>query len=50
MPDLGAYVAPVLGAYAVSLALLVAVVVLSVLRAREIKRSLDEAEAKIRNG
>ena len=50
MPELGRYAAEVALAYAGTLALLAGVVVLSVHRARRVKRSLDEAEARRRHG
>ena len=50
MPDLGAYAVEVLSAYAVSLGLLVALVVLSVIRSRQVKRRLAEAEARLKHG
>lgn len=46
MPDLGPYAADVLTAYAVSLVLLAALVVLTVLRARRVARALEEAETR----
>jgi heme exporter protein D len=48
MPDLGNYAAEVLGAYAVTLALLAGIVALSWLQARRSRAALAEAEA--RNG
>jgi heme exporter protein D len=48
IPDLGAYAAEVLSAYAGSLALLGALVVLSMRRWRKVKRQLEEVER--RNG
>jgi heme exporter protein D len=50
MPDLGKYAVEVLSAYAVSIVLLAAIVVLSVARARRVRRELDEAEARQRRG
>ena len=50
IPDLGTYAAPVLASYAVGLALLAAIVILSVIRARRVKRALDAAEARAKNG
>ena len=50
MPDLGAYAVEVLSAYAVSLVLLVALVVLSVVRGKQVKRRLAEAEERLKNG
>ena len=50
MPDLGRYAVEVLSAYAVSIALLAGIVVLSVARARRVRRELEEAEARHRDG
>ena len=50
MPDLGRYAVEVLSAYAVSILLLAGIVALSVLRARKVRRELDEAEARHRHG
>ena len=50
MPDLGPYAVEVLSAYAVSLGLLIALIVFSVMRGKRIKRALEEAEARVRNG
>lgn len=46
MPDLGKYAAEVTLAYAGSLSLLVAIVAISVLRARHVRRALDEIEGQ----
>ncbi|WP_076448342.1 heme exporter protein CcmD [Roseivivax lentus] len=46
MPDLGKYADTVLSAYAVSLVLIVALVALSVMRARKVRRALDEVEGR----
>ncbi|MFN3847586.1 MAG: heme exporter protein CcmD [Paracoccaceae bacterium] len=46
MPELGKYAAVVLSSYGASLALLVAVVALSVWQGRRVKRQLDEVEAR----
>lgn len=48
MPDLGAYTVYVLGAYAISLALLAGIVVLSLAQARRARDQLDEVEARRR--
>lgn len=48
MPDLGRYATEVLSSYAVSLVLIVALVAVSVRRARAARRALDEVEARIR--
>ena len=50
MPDLGKYAVEVLLAYGVSLALLVGIVWLSVGRARRVRRALEDAEARARDG
>ncbi|OUS08166.1 heme exporter protein CcmD [Rhodobacterales bacterium 52_120_T64] len=49
MPDLGKYGATILTAYSATIILVVAMVVLSVVRARKVKRQLAELEAR-RNG
>lgn len=46
MPDLGTYAVPVLASYAVSLALLVAVVITSVRKARRVRARLEEVEQR----
>ena len=46
MPDLGKYAEAVLSSYAISLGLIVALVVLSILRARKVKAQLAEVEAR----
>ena len=50
MPDLGKYAEAVLSSYAISLGLIVALVVLSVLRARKVKAQLAEVEASGKTG
>ncbi|MBS0123907.1 heme exporter protein CcmD [Aestuariicoccus sp. KMU-90] len=50
MPDLGKYAVYVLSSYAVSIALIVALVALSVARARKVKRDLDRIEERVKNG
>ena len=50
MPDLGKYASAVLSAYAVSLILLAAIVILSLWRSRQVRRKLDAAEARRSNG
>ncbi len=50
MPDLGKYAGAVLGAYGISLLLLAAIVGLSLWQSRRMKRRLDEAEARHKNG
>ena len=49
MPDLGKYGETILTAYSATIILVVAMVVLSVVRARKVKRQLAELEAR-RNG
>ncbi len=46
MPDLGPHTVPVLLAYGFSLLFLAALVLASVLRSRQVKRALEEAEGK----
>lgn len=48
MPDLGKYAATVLGAYGAALALLAALVVLTLWQAARMKRALDEVERRER--
>ena len=50
MPDLGPYALEVTLAYAVSLALLAGIVGLSVWQSRRMRRRLDEAEGRRRDG
>jgi heme exporter protein D len=49
MPDLGKYADAVLSSYAVSIILLVAIVWLSLWRARKVKKQLEEIESKAKN-
>jgi heme exporter protein D len=46
MPELGPYAGAVLGAYAVTLALLTGLVTLSLLRAARVRRALAAAERR----
>lgn len=46
MPDLGKYAGTVLGSYAVSIALLAAIIGLSLWRSARVKARLAEAEAR----
>ncbi|MEO0745562.1 MAG: heme exporter protein CcmD [Pseudomonadota bacterium] len=46
MPDLGKYADAVLSAYAVSIALLVAIVVLSLWRGRRVRAEMEDAERR----
>jgi heme exporter protein D len=50
MPDLGDYAVEVTSAYAVSILLLAGIVLLSVVRARRVRRDLEDAEARHRGG
>ncbi len=50
MPDLGTYAVPVLSSYAIGLALLAFIVIQSVLRGAKVKRALDEAEGRAKDG
>ena len=49
MPDLGKYGETILTAYAATIILIAVIVVLSIVRARKVKRQLAELEAR-RNG
>ena len=46
MPDLGKYADAVLSAYAVAIALLVAIVVLSLWRGRRVRAEMEDAERR----
>lgn len=48
MPDLGKYAEAVLSSYAISLVLLAAVVLLSLRRAKRVKKELQEVEKKVK--
>lgn len=48
MPDLGKYATAVLSSYAVSIALILLIVVVSVMRARKVRAQLDEVEKRSR--
>jgi heme exporter protein D len=50
MPDLGKYASEVLGAYAVSLVLIFALVWLSIARARKTRAALDKIEERQKRG
>lgn len=50
MPDLGKYASAVLSAYGVSLVILLAIVAVSVWRARAVHARLVAAEERARNG
>ena len=50
MPELGKYAGAVLSSYAVSLVLIVALVLVSILRARRVKRELSQIEARQKRG
>jgi heme exporter protein D len=49
MPDLGKYAEAVLSSYAVSIALIAALVALSVWRGRRVKAQLDAVERKAKH-
>lgn len=49
MPELGKYAETIMTAYTATIILIAAIVVLSIVRARKVKRQLDELEAR-RNG
>lgn len=46
MPDLGKYAGPVLGSYAASIALILALVALSLWKSAKVKRALREVEER----
>ncbi|MFP4327752.1 MAG: heme exporter protein CcmD [Paracoccaceae bacterium] len=46
MPDLGKYATAVLSSYGVTLALLVALIVLSIWRARKVRAELEKVESR----
>jgi heme exporter protein D len=50
IPELGKYAGTVLGAYAVSILLIVGLTGLSILRARKMKRELDALESRRKGG
>lgn len=51
MPDLGKYADTVLSAYAVSILLLIALVVFSIIRGRKVRAELEKVEQRMsRNG
>ncbi|KIC34705.1 heme exporter protein CcmD [Leisingera sp. ANG-S5] len=51
MPDLGKYADTVLSAYGASLVLLAALVVLTILRGRKVRREMENLETRMkRNG
>ena len=49
MPDLGKYASTVLSAYAISLALLAGIILLSLWQSRRMRRRLDQAEGRTRD-
>lgn len=49
MPELGKYAGAVIGSYAASVVLIVALVALSIWRGAVVKRALREVEARQRN-
>ncbi|MEO1918601.1 MAG: heme exporter protein CcmD [Paracoccaceae bacterium] len=49
MPDLGKYGDTILTAYAATIILVAAIVILSIIRARKVKKQLDKLEPR-RNG
>ena len=48
MPDLGKYANAVLSSYGVSIALLLVLIVVSVVRARRVRAELEEVEERVR--
>lgn len=49
MPDLGKYADTVLSAYAVSILLLVGLIVASIVRAKKVKKQLEDVETKVKS-
>jgi len=49
MPDLGKYAEAVLSSYAVSIALIAGLIVVSVMRANRVKKQLQEIENKVKS-
>lgn len=49
-PDLGAYAVPVLSAYGISLGLIAALVVASVVKGRRVRAEMRAVEARRQNG
>ena len=50
MPDLGTYSFEVLSSYALTIALIAGLIWFSVARAKRVRRALEDAEARVRNG
>ncbi|MEO3413895.1 heme exporter protein CcmD [Roseovarius sp. CAU 1744] len=50
MPELGKYAATVLSAYGVSIVLILGLVALSMIRAAQVKKQLQDVEEKMKNG
>ena len=50
MPELGKYAGAVLSSYAVSLALIMALVAFSVWRSRRVRAELQKIEERVKNG
>lgn len=49
IPELGKYAGAVLSSYAISLGLIVLLVAVSVIRARKVKRALDQVEQRVKH-
>jgi len=49
MPDLGKYAEAVLSSYALSIALIAGLIVVSVMRANRVKKQLQEIENKVKS-
>ncbi|WP_375553258.1 heme exporter protein CcmD [Roseovarius mucosus] len=49
MPDLGKYTEAVLSSYAVTIALIAVLIVLSVRRSNRVKKELQEVETKVKS-
>jgi len=50
MPDLGKYGVEILSAYAATVVLLSALILLTWVRSRSVRRALDAAEKRLKNG
>ncbi|WP_084732703.1 heme exporter protein CcmD [Roseovarius marisflavi] len=49
MPDLGKYAEAVLSSYAISIAIIIGLIVVSVMRANRVNKQLQEIENKVKN-
>lgn len=49
MPDLGKYAEAVLSSYAISIAIIIGLIVVSVMRANRVNKQLQDIEKKVKN-